>query len=287
MATGVVFCENVHSKKTYLHWRSGNFILCLHVFGEAILKEMYGTFRPRAIALKLFDHHAKAAFPGHETERPVAICTLFAGCPSLVNLTHYWLRPLGKLVTSSGNWDFKAMEDKSHRGSISGSSATSHTQSQSHAHTSVSQSVTGRSRRGKATGAARRQGATDREKGADSLIKVLDPDTKEDRTPLSLLRALPKTNMRTGKRPVADSGATGSQYSEAEPDDRSFSRIGESTESDSTTNKSMSMSMSEVDDGIEPLNIDGMGACRMAGIGGINGSRPLTTHKKSSSTHTN
>uniref|UniRef100_A0A7S1NDI3 Dynein axonemal intermediate chain 4 n=1 Tax=Eutreptiella gymnastica TaxID=73025 RepID=A0A7S1NDI3_9EUGL len=129
---------------------------------------------------------------------------------------------------------------KANQSSVSGSSNQSMSQSAS------------RSRRAKASGTSRRtQQVIDREKGSDSLIKVLDPDTKEDRTPLSLLRTATKPT-KGGKKPVGESTASGSQYSEA--DDRSMSRVGESTESDSTTNKSASQSMSEGDD----MGMDGV-----------------------------
>eukprot|EP01006_Ploeotia_vitrea_P028956 TRINITY_DN61585_c0_g1_i1.p1 TRINITY_DN61585_c0_g1~~TRINITY_DN61585_c0_g1_i1.p1 ORF type:complete len:854 (+),score=67.85 TRINITY_DN61585_c0_g1_i1:36-2597(+) len=143
--------------------------------------------------------------------------------------------------------------DKSARSSLSGSSGGQPSSSQSHSH---SISTTRHGRRARAGESRRGQQILDRDKNQENQTKVLDPDTKEDRTPQSLLRAPPRPTpgAKGDKSKKNESGAVSpsvSQFSE----ERSFSRM-ESTESGSTTPKSVSLSLSEGEDMIEPLALD-------------------------------
>eukprot|EP00668_Euglena_longa_P046569 GGOE01062254.1.p1 GENE.GGOE01062254.1~~GGOE01062254.1.p1 ORF type:complete len:833 (-),score=186.25 GGOE01062254.1:284-2734(-) len=124
--------------------------------------------------------------------------------------------------------------------------------------TSVSVSQSARHKRGKA-GLATRRGVqgTDGVKTAESLIKVLDPETKEDRTPLSLLRAPPKpTREKTQGKRAGEVGAATSQFSDGDIE-QSYSRVGESTDSGSTASKSVSMSVMEAEEMTEPMTDNG------------------------------
>lgn len=136
--------------------------------------------------------------------------------------------------------------------STGGASTVGRSQTTSASHSSVTQSASRSHRRGKA-GARRGQPGMEGGKSAESLIKVLDPDTKEDRTPLSLLRTLnkPTRGNAQGKKGVNESNASGSQFSEADMD-QSYSRVGESSDSGSTMDKSISMSVAEADETGEP-----------------------------------